>query len=192
MRCKSRDSWSSFHYFAGSSSAPVIWPHYYNQLAFLRQQLGRSWPLSTVLDNYRWPNMTNYWRKKSCWKKKECCFSEKIVFFLLLVVVVQCKSMRTTTSRVRLPRVLQQPLHLNIAKPTTPNSRTSGIPHPMLIACCCSLKNQLNNNFKTDEYEVTTATTVEEAKTVLGAGFDYVTEKHGIMLFRRPNRFKKV
>ena len=44
-------------------------------------------------------------------------------------------------------------------------------------------------NFKTDEYEVTTATTVEEAKTVLSAGFDYGTEKHGIMIFRRPKRF---
>jgi hypothetical protein len=47
-------------------------------------------------------------------------------------------------------------------------------------------------NFKDDEYEVTTATTVEEAKQVLSAGFDYVTEKNGIMLFRRPKRFSKV
>lgn len=47
-------------------------------------------------------------------------------------------------------------------------------------------------HFKDDEYEVTTATTVEEAKQVLTAGFDYVTEKNGIMLFRRPKRFSKV
>jgi len=46
-------------------------------------------------------------------------------------------------------------------------------------------------NFKTDECEVTTATTVEEAKTIPSAGFDYVTEKHGITLFRRPKRFRK-
>ena len=38
-------------------------------------------------------------------------------------------------------------------------------------------------NFKTDEFEVTTATNVAEAKTVLSAGFEYVTEKNGIMLF---------
>jgi integrase len=44
-------------------------------------------------------------------------------------------------------------------------------------------------NFKDDEFEVTTATTVEEAKKILSAGFNYVTEKNGIMLFRRPKRF---
>ena len=41
-------------------------------------------------------------------------------------------------------------------------------------------------NFKDDEFEVATATDVEEAKKVLSAGFDYVTEKNGIMLFKRP------
>jgi hypothetical protein len=46
-------------------------------------------------------------------------------------------------------------------------------------------------NFKDDEFEVTTATTMEEAKKVLTAEFDYVTEKNGIMLFRRPRRFSK-
>ena len=44
-------------------------------------------------------------------------------------------------------------------------------------------------HFKDDEFEVATATAVEEAKKVLQAGFDYVTEKNGIMLFRRPKRF---
>ena len=43
--------------------------------------------------------------------------------------------------------------------------------------------------FKDSEYEVTTATTVEEAKKILESGFNYITEKHGIMLFRRPKRF---
>ena len=47
-------------------------------------------------------------------------------------------------------------------------------------------------HFKDDEYEVTTATTVEEAKQVLSAGFNYVTEKNGIMLFRKPKRFSAV
>jgi integrase len=47
-------------------------------------------------------------------------------------------------------------------------------------------------NFKDDEFEVATATTVEEAKQVLSVGFDYVTEKNGIMLFRRPKRFSTV
>jgi integrase len=44
-------------------------------------------------------------------------------------------------------------------------------------------------HFKEDEFEVATATTVEEAEQVISAGFEYVTETKGIMLFRRPKRF---
>jgi integrase/transcriptional regulator NrdR family protein len=43
--------------------------------------------------------------------------------------------------------------------------------------------------FKDDEYEVATATSVEETKKVLEAGFDYVCEKDGILLFRKPKRY---
>ena len=43
--------------------------------------------------------------------------------------------------------------------------------------------------FKDDEYDVATATTIEEAKNIVAAGHDYVTEKQGIMLFKRPKRF---
>lgn len=43
--------------------------------------------------------------------------------------------------------------------------------------------------FKDDEFEVGSATTVEEAKKLLSVGFDYIAEKDGIMLFRRPKRF---
>jgi hypothetical protein len=43
--------------------------------------------------------------------------------------------------------------------------------------------------FKDDEYDVATATTIEEAKTIVAAGYDYVTEKQGITLFKRPKRF---
>lgn len=46
-------------------------------------------------------------------------------------------------------------------------------------------------HFKDNEFEVATATTVDEAKQVLSAGFDYVTENNGIMLFRRPKRFSR-
>lgn len=42
---------------------------------------------------------------------------------------------------------------------------------------------------KDDDYEVSTATTVEEAKIILSSGFEYVTQKDGIMLFRKPKRF---
>jgi ribosome-binding ATPase YchF (GTP1/OBG family) len=46
-------------------------------------------------------------------------------------------------------------------------------------------------HFKGDEFEVTSANTAKEAKQILSAGFDYVTEKNGIMLFRHPKRFSK-
>ncbi|MGD0160762.1 MAG: hypothetical protein ABSB89_10770 [Candidatus Bathyarchaeia archaeon] len=36
---------------------------------------------------------------------------------------------------------------------------------------------------------MTTAIMVEEAKQALSVGFKYITEKDGIMLFRRPKRF---
>ena len=44
-------------------------------------------------------------------------------------------------------------------------------------------------HFKDDEFHVATATTVEEAKELLATGFDYITEKNGIMLFRKPKTF---
>ena len=43
--------------------------------------------------------------------------------------------------------------------------------------------------FKDDEYDVATTTTIEQVKTIVAAGYDYVTEKQGIMLFKRPKRF---
>jgi hypothetical protein len=44
-------------------------------------------------------------------------------------------------------------------------------------------------HFEEDEFEVTTATTVEESKQALCVGFNYITERDGIILFRRPKRF---
>ncbi len=46
--------------------------------------------------------------------------------------------------------------------------------------------------FKSDEFDVTTATDIEEAKNLLATGFDYITERDGIMLFRRPKMFKGI
>jgi len=36
---------------------------------------------------------------------------------------------------------------------------------------------------------VARATSIEEAKELLAVGFNYITEKNGIMLFRKPKRF---
>jgi integrase len=43
--------------------------------------------------------------------------------------------------------------------------------------------------FKDSDFEVETATTVDQAKELLKVGYDYIAEKNGIMLFRRPQRF---
>jgi integrase len=43
--------------------------------------------------------------------------------------------------------------------------------------------------FQDNEFDVEAATNVERAKELLKVGFDYITEKDGIMLFRRPKRF---
>lgn len=44
-------------------------------------------------------------------------------------------------------------------------------------------------HFKDDEFEVTATTTVEEDKQALTAGFQYVTERNGVKLWRRMKRF---
>ena len=46
--------------------------------------------------------------------------------------------------------------------------------------------------FKDNEFDVATASDVEEAKNLLKSGFEYVTEKNGVMLFRKPKRFGSV
>ena len=43
--------------------------------------------------------------------------------------------------------------------------------------------------FRDDEFDVATATTVEETKTIVAAGFDYVTDMNGIKIFRKPKRY---
>jgi len=43
--------------------------------------------------------------------------------------------------------------------------------------------------FKDDEFDVTAATTIEEAKKLIAIGFEYITEMKGIKLFRKPKRF---
>ena len=44
-------------------------------------------------------------------------------------------------------------------------------------------------HFKDDEFEVATATTVEEVKELAGAGFEKVDEMQGFHIYRRPKRF---
>jgi integrase len=43
--------------------------------------------------------------------------------------------------------------------------------------------------FKDDEFDVSAATSLEEDKDLLKAGFEYVTERGGIKLYRRPKKF---
>jgi integrase len=44
-------------------------------------------------------------------------------------------------------------------------------------------------HFKDDEFDVATATTVEEAKQLLAVGFEKADELNGIHVYRRPKRF---
>ena len=44
---------------------------------------------------------------------------------------------------------------------------------------------------KEDEYDVTAATSIDEDQELLKAGFEYVTERNGIKLYRRPKVFAK-
>jgi hypothetical protein len=46
--------------------------------------------------------------------------------------------------------------------------------------------------FKQDDFEVATATTVEEDQELLKVGFEYVTERNGIKLYRRPKAFARL
>jgi len=45
--------------------------------------------------------------------------------------------------------------------------------------------------FKEGDYDVATATNLEEDQQLLKVGFEYVTERNGIKLYRRPKTFKK-
>ena len=46
-------------------------------------------------------------------------------------------------------------------------------------------------HFKDDEFDVATASTVEEAKELAATGFDYFTTMNGIQIFRKPKMFEK-
>ena len=46
--------------------------------------------------------------------------------------------------------------------------------------------------FQDSNFDVETATTVDQAKELLKVGFDYIIEKDGVMLFRRPKRFGNI
>jgi hypothetical protein len=43
--------------------------------------------------------------------------------------------------------------------------------------------------FEGNEYDAATATTLEEDKQLIASGFQYVTERNGIKLYRKPKRF---
>lgn len=45
-------------------------------------------------------------------------------------------------------------------------------------------------HFKDDEFDVATATTVEEAKELATVGFEYITTMKGIQIFRKPKMFQ--
>ena len=46
-------------------------------------------------------------------------------------------------------------------------------------------------HFKDDEFDVATATTIDEAKELAAAGFEYFTKINGVQVFRKPKMFEK-
>ena len=45
-------------------------------------------------------------------------------------------------------------------------------------------------HFKDDEFDMATATTVEEAKELAAVGFEYFTTMNGIQIFRKLKMFQ--
>jgi len=43
--------------------------------------------------------------------------------------------------------------------------------------------------FEDDKFDAATASTIEEAKELLAIGFNHLTEKKGVIIFRKPKRF---
>jgi hypothetical protein len=43
--------------------------------------------------------------------------------------------------------------------------------------------------FEDDEFYVATVSIIEEAKELLAVGFNYLTDKKGVIIFRKPKRF---
>jgi len=103
--------------------------------------------------------------------------------------------------RQRAAKTLQNPRLLNIAFKTFRHWGGTMVAHythgnVLMVQKLLGHKNIQNTmkyiqmvHFKDDEFDVEAATSVEEAKTLLKAGFNYVVEKNGFMLFRRPKRF---
>jgi len=99
--------------------------------------------------------------------------------------------------RIRLANKLQNPRLLQITfhtfrhwKATMEYARTRDILHVMKLLGHKNIKNTLIYtqlvNFKDDEFICKAATTSEEAKQLVEAGFDYVcTSPDGVMLFRK-------
>jgi hypothetical protein len=44
-------------------------------------------------------------------------------------------------------------------------------------------------NFESDDYHVATAKTLKEDEDLLKAGFEYVTEREGIKIYRKENNY---
>jgi len=53
---------------------------------------------------------------------------------------------------------------------------------------CCLLGVEVNNT-QSDAYDVATATTLAEDQELLKTGFQYVTERDGIKIYRKPKIF---
>jgi hypothetical protein len=51
--------------------------------------------------------------------------------------------------------------------------------------CIFSQKNRILINFESDEYHTATSKSLKEDENLLKAGFEYVTERDGIKIYRK-------
>lgn len=74
--------------------------------------------------------------------------------------------------------------------------KTHDVYHVKKILCHKRIENTMKYihmiEFKDDEFDVATATSVEKVKQLVSAGFEKSDEINGIHVFKRPKRFQRL
>jgi integrase len=97
---------------------------------------------------------------------------------------------KRTATKLQNPRLLHITFHtLRHWKATMEYHQTKDILHVMQMLGHKNIQNTLLYTqlitFESDEYHVRVATTLEEDKELIEAGFEYVTERNGVKIYRK-------
>lgn len=98
---------------------------------------------------------------------------------------------KTITRKLGNPRILQIHLHtLRHWKATTEYHRTKDILHVMKMLGHKNINNTMLYtqlvNFESDNYTTRVSDSVKEDRELIEAGFEYVTERNGVKIYRKP------